>query len=125
MPGAAMSDFTTNLQLPYLMPAQAQKHVTMNEAIARLDVLCQANAISMSTMAQPGSPGDGDVYIIPSGKTGTDWASATDGSIGYYQDGAWRFVIPGEGWLVWVKDEDGLFVRSGPAWVRVDVVTTG
>ena len=32
-----MSDSTTNLLLPYLMAAQAQKHVTHNEAIRMLE----------------------------------------------------------------------------------------
>ena len=30
-------DSTPNLQLPYLMAAQAQKHVTHNEALRALD----------------------------------------------------------------------------------------
>ena len=36
-----MSDLSARLGLPYLMPAQAQKHVTHNEALAHLDLLVQ------------------------------------------------------------------------------------
>ena len=32
---------TTNLALPYIMPSQAQKHVTHNEALQILDALVQ------------------------------------------------------------------------------------
>ncbi len=32
---------SANLQLPYIMPSQAQKHVTHNEAIRTLDALVQ------------------------------------------------------------------------------------
>ena len=32
---------TAQLDLPLVMPAQAQKHVTVNEALARLDAAAQ------------------------------------------------------------------------------------
>ena len=35
-----MSDTTTHLGLPYLLAAQAQKHVTHNEALRLLDRTC-------------------------------------------------------------------------------------
>lgn len=34
-------DTSPRLTLPYLMPNQAQKHVTHNEALRQLDVLVQ------------------------------------------------------------------------------------
>jgi hypothetical protein len=34
-------EMTPNLSLPYILAAQAQKHVTHNEAIRALDVLVQ------------------------------------------------------------------------------------
>lgn len=33
-------DSSPNLQLPYIMPSQAQKHVTHNEALRTLDASC-------------------------------------------------------------------------------------
>ena len=44
-----MSDATVNLNLPYIMAAQAQKHVTHNESLKALDALVQ---ISTATMPQ-------------------------------------------------------------------------
>lgn len=41
-----MSDVSPVLALPYILPAQAQKHVTHNEALARLDVAVQFDAAS-------------------------------------------------------------------------------
>ena len=35
----AVSDFTPNLELPYLLSNQAQKHVTLNESLRALDGL--------------------------------------------------------------------------------------
>lgn len=37
-----MSEVSARLELPILQPSQAQKHLTHNEALQRLDVLVQA-----------------------------------------------------------------------------------
>jgi len=39
-----MSDATTNLALPYILAAQAQKHVTHNEALRLLDGIVQLSS---------------------------------------------------------------------------------
>lgn len=41
-----MPDSTTNLLLPYLMAAQAQKHVTHNEALRLLDGLVRKRDVA-------------------------------------------------------------------------------
>jgi hypothetical protein len=111
-----MSDFSTNLQLPYLMPAQAQKHVTVNEALRRMDALVQMRAQSRGVMAQPASPGDGDLWILPAGKTGADWDGFTEGRVAYYRDGAWEEIAPRVGWFAFVVDEDQLLVFTAAGW---------
>ncbi len=50
---------TPNLALPYLAAAQAQKHVTVNEALDALDGLVQLSVISAALAAPPGKPGRG------------------------------------------------------------------
>ena len=107
---------TTNLVLPYLAVGQAQKHVTVNETLRRLDAVVQLTVVSASTTAEPGSPGDGAVYIVPSGKSGTQWASFANWSLGYYRDGAWEQISPREGWLAYVADTDLLLHYTGSAW---------
>jgi hypothetical protein len=77
-PGKSMSN-TTHLQLPYLLASQAQKHVTHNEALRLLDGLVQLAVIDRDLTAPPGSPADGDRYIVASGATG-EW-SGWNGSI--------------------------------------------
>ena len=59
-----MSDTTTNLLLPYILAAQAQKHVTHNEALRLLDGLVQLSVLDRDLTAPPGSPADGDRYIV-------------------------------------------------------------
>lgn len=110
-----MSD-TTNLGLPWLAPGQAQKHITVNESLQRLDALVQLSVVSAATTAEPGSPTDGQVWIMPSGKSGAHWASFANGSLAYYRDGAWEQITPREGWLALVKDVDQLVYYTGSAW---------
>ena len=70
-----MSDTTTNLLLPDILAAQAQKHVTHNEALRLLDGLVQLSVLDRDLTAPPGSPADGDRHIVASGGTGnwTGW----------------------------------------------------
>ena len=107
---------SSNLVLPYLAAGQAQKHVTVNETIRKLDAIVQLSVVSATTSVQPGAPSDGAVYIVPAGKSGDQWAAYADGGLGYYRDGAWVEITPREGWLAFVKDSDELLAWSGAAW---------
>jgi len=51
-----MSDATTHLLLPYILAAQAHKHVTHNEALRILDGLVQLSVLDRDLAAPPGSP---------------------------------------------------------------------
>jgi len=110
---------STRLGLPYLAAAQAQKHVTVNESLLRLDALVQPSARSATTSAQPGSPADGDVYLLPAGKTGAAWGAMANGAIAYYRDGAWEELTPHAGWRCYVEDEAALYAHNGSAWKRI------
>lgn len=107
---------TSNLQLPYLAVGQAQKHVTVNESLRRLDAIVQLSVVSSTTDAQPGAPGDGAVYIIPAGKSGADWAGFANWSLAYYRDGAWEQITPRAGWLAFVADTGLLLHHTGAGW---------
>jgi hypothetical protein len=113
-----MSD-TARLALPYLAAGQAQKHVTVNESLRRLDALVQLSAISATTAAQPGSPGDGDIYLLPSGKTGAVWGAMADGALAYFRDGAWEQLTPKAGWRCYSQDTDALYARGASTWQRI------
>ncbi len=111
-----------NLILPYIEAAQAQKHVTHNESLRVLDAAVQLSVLDRDLTAPPGSPSDGDRYIPASGATG-DW-SGKDLNIAAYQDGAWAFLVPRVGWLVWVADEDVLLVWDGSSWIDASAVSS-
>lgn len=109
-----MSDSTTHLLLPYILAAQAQKHVTLNEALRLLDGLVQLAVIDRDLIAPPPGPTDGDRYVVGSGASG-DW-TGWDSQIAYYVDGAWLRLAPRAGWRAWIEDEGALVVFDGSAW---------
>jgi len=110
-----MSDTTAHLALPFIMAAQAQKHVTHNEALRLLDGLVQLSVLDRDLTAPPGSPADGDRYIVASGATGA-WAG-WDLNVALWTDGAWLRLPPRAGWQAWVEDEGLLLVYNGSAWI--------
>jgi hypothetical protein len=110
---------STHLGLPFLAAAQAQKHVAVNETLLRLDALVQLSAKSATTSAQPASPSDGDLYLLPSGKTGAAWTAMANGAIAYYRDGVWEELTPNTGWRCYVADEAALYARNASGWKRI------
>ena len=108
---------TPNLSLPYIMAAQAQKHVTHNEALQALDAVVQLSVKDRDLTAPPANPTEGDRYIIGASATG-NWAGK-DSQIAAWLDNAWMFHDQLIGWLCWVADEDKLLAWDGTAWNEV------
>lgn len=106
---------TPNLGLPFIEAAQAQKHVTHNEALRRLDAIVQLSVTTRALAAPPASPANGARYLVAAAATGA-WAGQS-GKIAAFQDGAWAFLSPSEGWLIWIADEAALLVWHGAAWI--------
>ncbi|WP_193176004.1 DUF2793 domain-containing protein [Oricola nitratireducens] len=109
-----MTESTDNLKLPYIMPAQAQKHVTHNEALRLLDAVVQLSAASRVLFEPPDAPGAGARYLVAAGASG-DWAGHDD-DVAVFQDGAWVFHVPQPGWRAHVLDEGADVVWDGAAW---------
>lgn len=112
---------SANLQLPYIMPSQAQKHVTHNEAIRSLDAIVQLSVVDRDLVSPPGAPSDGDRFLVAAAATGA-W-SGKDGKIAAWQDGAWAFLTPRPGWLAWVEDEERLIAFESADWSDAAVHT--
>lgn len=110
-------DLSPNLRLPYLAAAQAQKHVTHNEALRALDAVTQISLLSRTVTAPPASPANGDRYLVPSGASGT-WSTHT-GKIAAFQDGAWAYHVPAAGWTAWIASEATLATFDGSTWQTI------
>ena len=111
-----MSDITPILHLPYIAAAQAQKHITHNEALRALDVLVQLTVHSRELNFAPETPAEGDSYIIGGSATGL-WAGH-DGKIAAYRDAAWMFFPPTTGWRAWIVNAGGFKLRLKAGSVR-------
>jgi hypothetical protein len=109
-------DQTSRLALPYLLPNQAQKHVTHNEALRRLDALVQLAVLDRDLTAPPASPEEGACWLVAAGASEA-WAGH-ENEIAAWQDGAWAFIAPVTGWRVYVADEALLCVWSGAGWTE-------
>lgn len=82
---------------------QAQPHVTVNEALRWLECFAQLSVIDIAA-APPGSPADGDTYIVASGGTGA--FAGHDLEVALYMGNAWAFREAPEGAVAWIRDED-------------------
>jgi hypothetical protein len=109
-------DVTPRLGLPYVVAAQAQKHIPINESFARLDGLVQLAVESRVVSAQPASPAAGGIWILPVGATGAAWAGQPVRTLMRFDAGAWEALAPAEGVMAWVKDENQMVVHDGAGW---------
>ncbi|TCO70904.1 DUF2793 domain-containing protein [Rhodovulum euryhalinum] len=108
---------TANLSLPLIQAAQAQKHVTVNEALVKLDALVQLRLESVSLSAPPTGASDGQAWGVASAATG-DW-TGQEGRIAIADNGGWVFVRPHAGWRAWVIDAAAEMRQDGSGWVPV------
>ncbi len=112
-----MPDQTIKLGMPLILPSQAQKHVTHNEALSILDNVVQLVLSAIDIQDPPAAPQESDAYAIADGASG-DWQSQ-DGKIAVWQNGAWSFLVPREGWCAWDLASQRLTVFSGGNWEGV------
>ena len=110
------SNHSARLDLPYLAAGQLQKHVTLNEALTRLDALAQTAVVSRKVAAQPADPDDGALYILPATPTGPVWAAWSGGDLARAELGGWTRVPAPTGTLAVVLDEGALVVRDEDGW---------
>ncbi len=111
-------DSTQHLHLPLLAPAQAQKHVTHNEALLALDVLCQASVLNRICGWPPHNPQEGDRYLIPNSPrqdTHNQWKAKAN-ALAVWRDAAWHYYTPNVGWIIFIQDEEEFVFWNGQVW---------
>lgn len=111
-----MSDSSARLGLPYLAAGQMQKHVTLNEALTRLDGLVQCQVVSRTVTSQPDGVDDGSLYILPEGATGERWSLYPAGTVMRAEGGGWTAVPVPSGVIAIVEDADEIVVRRDGSW---------
>ena len=111
---------TTHLGISLVEQSQAQKEVTINQALTRIDAILNTGAKSRSLATPPSSPASGDLYIVATSPTG-DWAGQA-GKLTYF-DAIWRFITPNMGLTLWVNDESVTVTHNGSVWLTNAVAT--
>ena len=115
-----MTDATANLDLPFILPAQAQKHVTHNEALQRLDALVQL-VVATSTQSPPAEPAEGQIHWVIAPGAGS--FTGREESLAHFQDGVWVFIAPRQGWTAVFLDEARLKIFNGAEWIEPPLPT--
>lgn len=105
---------TPILDIEELAQSQASKYVTVNEALRRIEAIT-IKVVSQSNSGPPGSPSDGDSYIVDSA-SGT-WSAFSTDDVAFYSNTSWYAISPFKGLHLYVNDDDGLYVYNGAAWV--------
>jgi hypothetical protein len=109
-------EISPRLALPLLAGGQMQKHVTVNEALCRLDALVQIAVVSRSVTEQPSEPEEAQAWILPDGATGAAWGPMAAGVLAVRRDGGWLGIQAPLGTIAFVADEDQIVVRLADGW---------
>lgn len=113
---------TTQLSLPLVMPAQAQKHVTVNQALSILDTVTQLRVKSSTTTTPPASANEGDAFVVPNDAGGV-WAGYV-GSVAVWTNGGWSYLTARPGWRAWDEGGCGWQLFDGTEWASNALATS-
>lgn len=94
-------------------------YVTYNNLVSFVRA-CLYGVVDRDLTAPPGSPANDQMYIAAAVATG-DWAGRENDLL-WTQDGGttWRYIVPSEGWKIWVVDENVFIYFNGSTWDTVD-----
>ncbi|WP_366556450.1 DUF2793 domain-containing protein [Aquibaculum sediminis] len=106
---------TPRLGLPYLDMGQAQKEMTHNAALARLDGLVQVTCLEVRS-DPPAEPAEGAVYLVGDSASGA-WEGQEDSLAAWHQ--GWHFTAPEAGWRVCDQDRERILTHDGSQWRAV------
>lgn len=111
---------TPKFGLGQLVEGQTGGEVKFSEAMLQLDTLLHAKVINATTNTPPGSPTEGDTYLISSSPTGA-W-SGKAGYITVYFGGQWKFFAKTAGMTIWdasLSVSSAFKIWDGSAWRTV------
>lgn len=86
-----------------------------NPGFNMLDALVFLSVIDHTLSAPPGSPAEGDRYIVAAGGSG-DWSGHSQ-HVARFRGSAWEFFVPAEGWKAYSLDLETDLKFNGSIWV--------
>lgn len=105
---------TVNNNIPFVPENTIDPAAGLNEAINAIDPLLQAAALTVGDNSPPGSPTNGDRYIVGTSPTGA-WAGQSN-KLAQWLDGAWRFM---DARIVVCLSDNTLRIRGTSGWITV------
>jgi hypothetical protein len=114
---------TTPRGNPELVSGQAVPETTVNEQIRGVEAGASHYRVVDRVTAPPGSPTDGDVYLIIATATGAFAGKENQLAIRFSTSWIYRTTI--EGTTAWVMDEDAEYRYSGSAWAAATSAAAG
>lgn len=100
---------TPRFALTTLVEGQASGEVTANASLIALEALMNGSVIDRDLTAPPGSPTNGDLYLVGAAPTGA-WTGQTLKFALYYN--GWLFFTPKSGQTMFIVDEKAAFMYS-------------
>ena len=101
--------------IPLMSSATEQQWSTFSQAMKYFDALTDTVILGSQT-TPPGSPDEGDTYIVTATATGA-WTGHED-ELAYYINSAWMFFTAAEGKIVW-DSANSLYLRwTGSVWAQ-------
>lgn len=113
---------TPNRGIPYVVEGALDNAAAVNLALDQIDVKFVPIVIAMDLSAPPGSPANGDTYVVAATGSGA-WSGWTNRIARYRSEGTfWQSYLPEEVGLVlnqddgllWVWDFDSEWVQPAP-----------
>lgn len=112
---------TARHRLPLLAVSQAQKEITHNEALIRIDALL--HAVAQAELANPPVLTDSDIgkAWLVGASPGGDWAGKP-GQLAVWIGGGWRFCPPVEGMHMRLQSSGTDRAYSAGIWVTTPAI---
>lgn len=112
---------TARFDLPLLVTSQAQKEVTHNEALVRIDALLHAVAEDRnSVIPDLDDDSTGKCWLVDDGATG-EW-SGKSGQLAIWVGSDWRFARPAEGMRVRLNATGTELVHVDGNWIAAPAI---
>lgn len=108
---------TPNLSLPELTEGQDGAETVVNDDLRRIEGWgAQLFLQNLSQVAPPGSPNNGEVWVVGASPTG-DFAGQA-GNLALRSNG-WLFITPREGTMAWNLAATTVVVLSAGTWTAI------
>ena len=106
---------TKQLGLTLVEAAQAQKHITVNEALVRLDAAAALTVEDWDLTLPPSVPVEGAAYLV--GPSALDEWAGKDQQVAIWSNGGWIYLSAKPGWHAWNKAIAASITFDGSVWL--------